>query len=118
MPVGADCAKMKGNQMTNPSNRSTPGPATSPLFHLGDLVTTPGALSLLERYRINPLSLLARHLQGDWGSVPDEDRTANDDAVTLGNRIVSSYTLGEKDKVWIISEHDRSSTCILLPSEY
>ena len=104
--------------MTDPSNRPTPRPATSPLFPLGDLVATPGALSLLERYRINPLSLLARHLQGDWGNVSDDDRAANDDAVRLGNRILSSYSLGENDKVWIITEHDRSSSCILLPSEY
>ena len=104
--------------MTKPSNRPTSRTATSPLFPLGDLVATPGALSLLERYRINPLLLLGRHLQGDWGNVSDDDRAANNDAVTLGNRILSSYTLGEKDKVWIISEHDRSSTCMLLPSEY
>jgi hypothetical protein len=109
---------MKGNQMTNPSNRPIPRPTTSVLFPMGELVATPGVLRLLERHRINPLSLLGRHLQGDWGNVPDEDRAANDDAVTLGNRIVSSYTLGEKDKVWLITEHDRSSTCILLPSEY
>lgn len=109
---------MKGNQMTDPSNRPTPRPATFPLFALGDLVATPGALSLLERYRINPLLLLGRHLQGDWGSVPDEDRAANDNAVKLGNRIISSYAVGEKDRVWIISEHDRSSTCLMLLSEY
>lgn len=104
--------------MTNASNRPTPRPATSALFPIGELIATPGALSLLERHRINPLSLLGRHLQGDWGNVPDEDRAANDNAVALGNRILSSYPLGEQDKVWIISEHDRSSTCILLPSEY
>lgn len=104
--------------MTKPSNRPLPPPAASPLFPLGDLVATPGALSLLERYRINPLLLLGRHLQGDWGSVPEEDRAANNDAVTLGNRIISSYPVGENDRVWVISEHDRSSTCILLPSEY
>jgi hypothetical protein len=104
--------------MTKPSNRPTSPPSPSRQFPLGDVVATPSALTLLERYRINPLLLLGRHLQGDWGSVPDEDRAANDDALTLGNRILSSYTLGEKDKVWIITEHDRSSTCILLPSEY
>lgn len=104
--------------MTNPSNRQTPRPATSVLFPIGELIATPGALSLLERHCINPLSLLGRHVQGDWESVPDEDRAANDNAVTFGNRILSSYTLGGADKVWIISEHDRSSTCILLPDEY
>jgi len=109
---------MKGNPMTNPSTRPPPRTATTALFPIGKLIATPGALSLLERHRINPLSLLGRHLQGDWGSVPDEDRAANDNALALGNRILSSYPLGEHEKVWVISEHDRSSTCILLPDEY
>lgn len=109
--------EMKDNQMTNSSAPPISRPTTPVRFPLGELVATPGALSLLERHRINPLSLLGRHLQGDWGNVTNEDRATNDDAVTLGNRILSSYTLGEKDKVWIITEHDRSSTHILLPSE-
>lgn len=104
--------------MTNPSNRPNPLPATSVLFPMGELVATPGALSLLASHRINPISLVGRHLQGDWGDVTDDDRAANNDAVTLGNRILSSYTVGEKDKVWIITEHDRSSSHIVLPSEY
>ena len=104
--------------MTKSSNRPIHPPTTSILFPIGELIATPSALSLLERYRINPLLLLGRHLQGDWGSVSDEDRAANDNAVTLGNRILSSYILDEQNKVWIISEHDRSSTSILLPSEY
>lgn len=115
---GADGVKKKGNRMTNPSDRPAPSHTTSVLFPMGELVATPGALSLLEHHRINPLSLLGRHLQGDWGNVSDDDRAANEDAITLGNRIVSSYTVGEKEKVWVISEHDRSSTCILLPGEY
>jgi hypothetical protein len=60
--------------MTNPSNGQRPRPATSVLFPMGELIATPGALSLLERHRINPLLLLGRHLQGDSGSVPDENR--------------------------------------------
>ena len=104
--------------MTKTSNRPTLHPATAARFPTGALSATPGALTLLERHRINPLTLLARHRQGDWGNVSDDDRAANDDAVTLGNRIISSYTLGEKDKVWIITEHDRSSSLILLPSDY
>ncbi|CAN5644679.1 hypothetical protein BH20ACT11_BH20ACT11_12230 [soil metagenome] len=40
-------------------------------------------------------------------------------SVREGFRIVSSYPLGDTStKVWIITEADRSSTCILLPEEY
>jgi len=104
--------------MADKTSRQTPLCANPVLFPLGDLVATPDALSLLERHRINPLSLVGRHLQGDWGIVNESDRKANDDALKSGNRILSSYTVGEKDRVWIISTADRSSTCILTPSEY
>jgi uncharacterized protein with FMN-binding domain len=40
-------------------------------------------------------------------------------SVREGFRIVSSYPLGDTStKVWIITEADRSSKCILLPEEY
>jgi hypothetical protein len=29
-----------------------------------------------------------------------------------------AYTLSSGEKIWIITEADRSSTCILSPSEY
>jgi hypothetical protein len=39
--------------------------------------------------------------------------------VERGFRVLSSYPIGEAGaKVWIITEADRSSTCLLLPSEY
>lgn len=116
-PVSAVCVKMKANYMTNPSNRPSLRSPSAPLFPLGDVAVTPGALSLLERYQVNPLLLLGLHLQGNWGIVSDEARGANDDAVQRGHRIVSSYNVGESDRVVVITAHDRSSTYIKLPSE-
>ena len=87
------------------------------LFPLGRLVATPGALALLTNAGENPAALLDRHQTGDWGEAPPEDARENDLSVREGFRIVSSYTVGEK-RVWIITEWDRSSTCILLPEEY
>ena len=65
-----------------------------PLFSLGRMVATPGAI----------------------------------EALKSGGRIFSAYrvfvdpSLGQSDdageKFWIITEADRSSTCVLLPSEY
>ena len=87
------------------------------LFELGKLVATPGALKLMELHGINPLSLLQRHLNSDWGDLSAGDKRLNDAAVKEGLRILSAYRVKE-DKLWVITESDRSSTCILLPEEY
>lgn len=86
-------------------------------FQLGQIVATPGALDVLDRVAVNAAELLQRHQSGDWGSVPAEDAEENDHSVVNGNRILSSYTLGE-DRIWIITEADRSYTTLLLPEEY
>ena len=89
------------------------------LFPLGELVATPGALALLADAGENPAVLLARHVSGDWGEVPPEDARENELSVREGFRIVSSYPVGSGGaRVWLITEADRSSTCILLPEEY
>lgn len=89
---------------------------STPLFTLGQTVATPAAMEVMKTNGITPADLLDRHVLGDWGDVCDEDKGLNDDAVQHGDRILSSYTVG-KSKLWVITEADRSSTCILLPSE-
>lgn len=86
-------------------------------FPLGQIVATPGALALLDRGAVNAASLIQRHKSGDWGNVPPEDAEQNDASVVNGNRIMSSYPIGD-DRLWIITEADRSSTTLLLPDEY
>ena len=88
------------------------------LFSLGQIVATPGALEALEEARQAPLHLLNRHLIGDWGDLDKEDIKANNDALIYGDRLFSAYRLTTGEKVWIITEADRSSTCILLPEDY
>ncbi len=88
------------------------------LFNLGQIVSTPGALELLERHSMTPMQLLQRHVVGDYGDLCDDDREANNEAIWNGERILSSYKINETDKIWIITEADRSSTCCLLPEEY
>ena len=87
------------------------------LFDLGRVVATPAALEALEVSGVAPAQLLERHQSGDWGEVPPEDAKENERSVKHGFRIVSSYTASE-ERIWIITEADRSSTCLLLPSEY
>jgi len=89
------------------------------LFQLGQVVATHGALDLLDRSATNAFALLQRHQAGDWGDIHPDDVTANREAVQHGFRILSSYPLGTQgERLWIITEADRSVTTLLLPSEY
>jgi len=87
------------------------------LFSLGQVVATPGALELLDKFAINAYDLLLRHQSGDWGLIPEEDAQANLISVSNNLRILSSYPF-EEERIWIITEADRSSTTLLLPEEY
>ena len=87
-------------------------------FPLGRVVATPGALDLLERKSTSAHTFLSRHVSGDWGDLGDEDKHANEEALSDDARILSAYKLSEDEKIWIITEADRSSTCLLLPEEY
>ena len=84
---------------------------------LGRVVATPGALKLLSEVGEDPLSYLARHSSGDWGDLDEDDRRENERSLKHGWRILSSYPIGP-ERIWIITEADRSVTTILLPEEY
>ncbi len=86
------------------------------LFPLGRVVATPGALDALAPEE--PIILLQRHQSGDWGDVPPGDARENQRSLKDGTRILSVYMSAGGERVWIITEADRSSTCLLLPSEY
>ncbi len=78
----------------------------------------PAALELLKCARHSPAELPARHLRGDWGEAPPEGGELVL-AILQGFRIISSYPVGEVgERISIITEADRLSTCILLPAEY
>jgi hypothetical protein len=90
-----------------------------PLFTLGQVVATPGALKAIEASGDSLFSYLTRHQSGDWGDVDAHDRKENQLSLEQGSRLMSVYTLSITGvKIWVITEADRSSTCILLPEEY
>jgi hypothetical protein len=89
-----------------------------PLFSLGQCVATPGALAALEEAGQMPAEFLGRHQHGDWGDIHRDDTGANEQALKEGARIFSVYRTSKGVKVWVITEADRASTCILLPDEY
>lgn len=88
------------------------------LFPLGQIVATPGALAALEKSGDSAHSYFVRHACGDFGTVDQEDWRANERAIREGERVLSAYVTTAGDKLWIITEADRSSTCLLLPEEY
>lgn len=92
--------------------------SNKPLFSLGQIVATPGALEAMQEAGDNPATFLSRHVSGDWGLVSKEDAKENEFSLTHNLRILSAYRLSNKTKIWIITEYDRSATTILLPEEY
>jgi hypothetical protein len=85
-------------------------------FAVGQIVITRGANSELSQKDM--LRGLIRHMNGDWGELDEHDWKENDAALEYGFRILSQYQLDGGSKFWIITEHDRSVTTVLLPSEY
>jgi len=64
------------------------------------------------------LIALRRHHTGDWGDVCAEDREANETALQLGGRLHSVYHDSKDVKFWIVSDADRSTTTVFLPTDY
>jgi len=95
-----------------------------PRFELGMIVSTPGALDACPLDQIT--RCLARHLTADWGCVCADDKEANNEALSNGERLLSAYPIDPAkpskgfgdNTLWIITEADRSVTTVLLPDEY
>lgn len=92
-------------------------------FPLGQVVATSALVHELsellpvEEIQRQFLLCLARHVAGDWGDVCSQDARANEQAVKIGARILSSYNISSV-KIWIITDADRISTCIMRPDDY
>jgi len=91
---------------------------TKSLFSLGETIMTIGAREALAESNQLPNEFLAKHQIGDWGNVCKDDWQENDFSVKKGFRILSAYKTVKGEKIWIITEADRSTTTILLPDEY
>ena len=88
-------------------------------FPFGQVVATQGAAALLERETQTANEFLERHGKGDWGKLSEHDRKMNDQGLANGDdRLMSVYDTKSGEKLWIITEWDRSVTTLLLPTEY
>ena len=61
---------------------------------------------------------MARHAIRDWGDLAPTDVAENEYSVVHGFRLLSSYLTDAGEKLWIITEADRSAITLLLPEEY
>lgn len=87
-------------------------------FRLGRVLATPGAIDALEESGELADSFIRRHQRGDWGDMSEDDKAENEFSIGNRLRIFSAYHTRKGIKIWIITEADRSSTTVLLPSEY
>jgi hypothetical protein len=98
--------------------QATPKPAPRPLLPLGKIVATWAVMEALDKASQTPSDFTSRHNIGDWGDLCEDDRRENARALIAGNRIMSVYKTKLGTIIWCITEADRSSTTLLLPSEY
>ena len=86
------------------------------LFPLGVCVITRAAKDLLHPEDVK--LCLDRHGHGDWGDLCEHDLKENQVALRQGHRLFSVYRDRAAVKFYIITEHDRSVTTVLLPEDY
>ncbi len=87
----------------------------NPRFNPGRLMITRNAKNALPRREVD--AAINRHLSGDWGDVCQSDWQRNEQTLRDGDRLLSVYQTQDGEKFWIITESDRSTTTVLLPSD-
>lgn len=110
--------RLNGDEQARARQHEAAAPGSARGFPLGRMLATPGALGALLMVGSSGLEYVRRHAAADWGEVDEEDWKSNDQALVVGERVLSAYTLPTGVKLWIITEWDRSVTTLLLPSEY
>ena len=89
-------------------------------FSLGKLVMTRAVHDKMNGdidFAIGVLDSMERYRSCDWGDLCESDKAENEQALKDGERILALYNIGS-DKIYIITERDRSVTTILFPYEY
>ena len=95
-------------------------------FPMGRIVSTSSIRSLMSSdlsFHTFIYTSLMRHEEGDWGEVCEEDHESNEMALVTGHRLFSVYQCSTKhsfhgDRIYIITEADRSVTTVMWPREY
>ena len=86
----------------------------------GELITTIGINEAIKSDEIFENELRKcwdRYINLDWGEIDDYDKSVNEEALEIGERIFAKYETTKGD-IFIITERDRSCTTILFANEY
>ena len=86
------------------------------LFPLGQCLVTANAKDGLHPEDVK--LALDRHARGDWGDLCRQDWDENQIALAQDLRLFSRYKDRCGTSFYIITEHDRSVTTVLLPEDY
>lgn len=84
-------------------------------FPLGNLVITPAALKAVVSVD-DICHAVDRHVCGQWGSVSDAVRAANEAALVSGGRLLSVYK-AHGIELRIMTSADRLTTTVHLPTD-
>lgn len=91
-------------------------------FELGKVFITVAVLDHMcieDGFEFFVADSLKRYKNCDWGDTCKEDKDMNDEAIINGDRIFAAYIFSaNNEKIWIITEADRSLTTIMFPEEY
>ena len=87
-------------------------------FEMGDMVVTTPGFRDNSTGEDNIFQHLVDHLTLKQGELCDEDQKENEFSAQKGFRILTVHRLKNETKFYIITEADRSTTTLLLPSEY
>lgn len=83
---------------------------------LGRVLVTSSVREAIEAAGDSLGRILTLHESGNWGSVPYEDRIANDDALANGGRFVSLHHTKLRDEILLITEN--GVTKVMRPYEF
>ena len=75
-------------------------------------------MAALRKAGQQPGEFLTRHVNRERCDLSNVDRKENVYNLEHGFRLLSNYRTNAGDKLWIITESDRSVTTLLLPEEY
>ena len=89
-------------------------------FELGRLVMTESVAARMivdTNFDAFVKTSLSRYVQGDWGTLCEDDKDMSDKSVEEGDHMIMGTYAMNGTEIWIITEWDRSATTILFPHE-
>lgn len=95
-------------------------------FEIGHVVATKRVWEFIDedqQFKNFVSGCLSRYILYDWGDTCPEDWMANNKAARHGERVLAVYNIPEnlesgfEERLWIITERDRSITTLLFPSD-